>query len=105
MKRLKYFIPLLLALLLLTAPAWAEEAEDLTAGCTVKVVDKTGKVKAITDGKYTTFWESSKRKEPWVILSSEKPVYGLYLCFRNLPESYVIQKQSGDDWVTMSWTG
>jgi len=102
MKRLRYFIPLLLALLLLTAPAWAEEAEDLTAGCTVKVVDKTGKVKAITDGKYTTFWESSKRKEPWVILSSEKPVYGLYLCFRNLPESYVIQKQSGDDWVTVA---
>ena len=67
---------LLTALLLLTVPAWAEEAEDLTAGCTVKVVDKTGKVKSITDGKYTTFWESSKRKEPWVTISSEKPIYG-----------------------------
>ena len=102
MKRLKIIIPLLLALLLLTAPAWAEEAEDLTAGCTVKVVDKNGKVKAITDGKYTTFWESSKRKEPWVTLSSEKPIYGLYLCFRNLPESYVIQKKNGEDWVTVA---
>ena len=102
MKKLKIIIPLLLVLLLLTAPAWAEEAEDLTAGCTVKVVDKTGKVKSITDGKYTTYWESSKRKEPWVTLSSEKPVYGLYLCFRNLPESYVIQKKSGEDWVTVA---
>ena len=102
MKRLKIIIPLLLALLLLTAPAWAEEAENLTSGCTVKVVDKNGKVKSITDGKYTTFWESSKRKEPWVTLSSEKPIYGLYLCFRNLPESYVIQKKSGEDWVTVA---
>ena len=93
---------LLTALLLLTVSAWAEEAEDLTAGCTVKVVDKTGKVKSITDGKYTTFWESSKRKEPWVTISSDKPIYGLYLCFRNLPESYVIQKKDGDEWVTVA---
>lgn len=103
MKRLKIIAPILLALLLLlAAPAWAEEADNLTAGCTVRVVDKTGKVKAITDGKYTTFWESSKRKEPWVVLTSEKPVYGLYLCFRTLPESYVVQKANGEDWVTVA---
>ena len=100
---MKIILPLLLAVLLvLAAPALAEEAENLTAGCTVKVVDKPGKIKAITDGKYTTFWESGKRNEPWVTLSSEKPVYGLYLCFRNLPESYVIQKKSGEDWVTVA---
>ena len=74
MKRLKIILPLLLALLLLAAAAWAEEAEDLTAGCT----------------------------EPWVTLTSEKPIYGLYLCFRNLPASYVIQKKSGDEWVTVA---
>lgn len=103
MRRLKIALLLALAtLLLLTAGAWAEEAEDLTGSCTVKAVDKTGKVKSITDGKYTTFWESSKRKGPWVILSCEKPIYGLYLCFRTLPESYVIQKQSGEDWVTVA---
>ena len=63
MNRLKIALLLLLAaLLLLTASALADEAENLTAGCAVKVVDKTGKVKSITDGKYTTFWESSKRK-------------------------------------------
>ena len=103
MKRLKIALLLLLAaLLLMTVSAWAEEAEDLTAGCTVKVVDKGGKAKSITDGKYTTFWESSKRNEPWVTISSDKPIYGLYLCFRNLPESYVIQKKSGEDWVTVA---
>ena len=103
MNRLKIALLLLLAaLLLMTVSAWAEEAEDLTAGCTVKVVDKGGKAKSITDGKYTTFWESSKRNEPWVTISSDKPIYGLYLCFRNLPESYVIQKKSGEDWVTVA---
>lgn len=103
MNRLKIALLLLLAaLLLMTVSAWAEEAEDLTAGCLVKVVDKGGKTKSITDGKYTTFWESSKRNEPWVTISSDKPIYGLYLCFRNLPESYVIQKKSGEDWVTVA---
>lgn len=101
MNRLKILL-LFLILLLLTVPAWAEEAEDLTGGCTVKVVDKAGKTSCITDGKYTTFWESSKRKEPYVVISSEKPIYGLYLCFRNLPESYVIQKKNGEDWATVA---
>ena len=105
MNRLKFLLPFLLILLLLAVPAAAEEAENLTSGCTLKVVDQPGKVKSITDGKYTTYWESSKRKEPWVIISSEKPIYGLYLCFQKMPDSYVIQKQSGDSWVTVAEGG
>ena len=104
MNKLKFLLPLLL-ILLLAAPAGAEEAENLTGNCTVKVVDQPGKVKSITDGKYTTYWESSKRKEPWVVISSEKPIYGLYLCFQKMPDSYVIQKQSGDSWVTVAEGG
>ena len=64
MNKLKFLLPLLLILLLMIVPATAEEAENLTANCTLKVVDQPGKVKSITDGKYTTYWESSKRKEP-----------------------------------------
>lgn len=105
MKKLKYLIPFLLILLLLTVPAWAEEAENLTDSLAVKTVDKTGKAYAITDGKYTTFWESSSRKNPWVVISSDKPIYGLYLCFQKMPDTYVIQKQSGDDWVTVAEGG
>ena len=106
MNKLKILLPLLLILLLTAAvPALAGEAENLTAECTLKVVDKPGKVKSITDGKYTTYWESSKRKEPWVVLSSDKPIYGLYLCFQKMPDTYVIQKQSGDDWVTVAEGG
>ena len=105
MNKLKKLFPLLLLLLLLAVPAAAEEAEDLTAGLTVKTVDKPGKISCITDGKYTTYWESSSRKEPWVTITSDKPIYGLYLCFRKLPDSYVIEKASGDSWVTVAEGG
>lgn len=102
MKKTVWLLMLLLALLLVCFSAQAEEAENLTGGLTIKVVDAGGKVKNITDGKYTTYWSSSKRKEPWAVVSSDKPMYGLYLCFRSLPESYVIQKESGDSWVTVA---
>ena len=107
MNKLKALLPVLLILLLLLAvvPATAEEAENLTGGLTVKTVDKPGKISCITDGKYTTFWESSKQKNPWVILSSDQPIYGLYLCFQKMPDTYVIQKQSGDDWITVAEGG
>ena len=103
------FLPVLLALLILilaaAVPGHADKAEDLTAGCTLNVVDKPGKIKCITDGKYTTFWESSSRKKPYIIISSNEPIYGLYLCFQKMPDTYVIQKESGDDWVTVAEGG
>ncbi len=106
MNKLKVLLTVLLVLLLLAVfPAAAEEAENLTANLKVKVADQPGKIKAITDGKYTSFWESSSRKEPWVVLSSDKPVYGLYLCFQKMPDTYVIQKESGDGWVTVAEGG
>ena len=101
----KILIPLFLVLLLLAACACGEEAEDLTAGCKLKVVDKNGKIGCITDGKYTTFWESSSRKNPWITISSDKPIYGLYLCFQKMPDTFVVQKESGDDWVTVAEGG
>ena len=56
MNKLKILLPILLILaLLLAVPAMAEEAEDLTAGLTVKVVDKPGKIKATNlSGKAAT---------------------------------------------------
>ena len=105
MNKLKILLPILLILLVLAVPAMAEEAEDLTAGLTVKVVDTPGKASCITDGKYTTYWESKSKKNPWVIITSDKPIYQLYLCFRRLPDSYVIEKPDGDSWVTVAEGG
>ncbi len=105
--KLKVLLQLLLILLLLTlsAAALAGQAEDLTASCTLKVTDNPGKTTKITDGKYTTYWESSKKLNPYLIISSDKPIYGLYLCFQRMPERYVIQKASGDGWVTVAEGG
>ena len=106
MNKLKVLLPVILLLVFFLAlPVFAEEAENLTANLNVKVVDQPGKIKNITDGKYTSYWESSKRKDPWVVISSDKPIYGLYLCFQKMPDSYVIQKANGDGWTTVAEGG
>ena len=93
------------ALFLLPPAAFADQAEDLTRGCSVSVVDNNYAVDAITDGKYPTYWESTTRKNPWVEIRSGKPVYGLYLCFNKMPSSYAIQRKSGDDWIPVTEEG
>ena len=93
------------ALFLLPPAASADQAEDLTRGCSVSVVDNNYAVDAITDGKYPTYWESTTRKNPWVEIRSGKPVYGLYLCFNKMPSSYAIQRKSGDDWIPVTEEG
>ena len=97
---------LLFILLLAAVPTRAEEAANLSAGCTVKVVDsKHGSAKSLTDGKYTSYWESSSRKNPWVTISAREPVYGLYLCFQKKPAAYAIQVKSGSGWTTVAEGG
>ena len=105
MIRLKKLIPLILVLMLIPACSFAEQAEDLTSGCMVSVADNRDGNDAITDGLYTTWWMSSARQNPWVMITSVKPIYGLYLCFHEMPESYAIQEQQGDDWVTVAEGG
>ena len=61
----------------------------------------------MTDGKYTTYWESNKIRHPFVTISSEKPIHGLYLCFRQMPSAFEIQVPAGEEggeekWVTLT---
>ena len=87
---------LLLTVLLCARATCAEEAEDLTAGCKIKLSSSQhGKDHSVTDGNYETYWESKKTKNPFVAIQSEKPIYGLYLCFQIKPESYEIQDGAG----------
>ena len=90
------FFLLLILLGLAVSLAGAEEAEDLTAGSKIKLCAKGTQVKRITDGDYRTYWESGKVKNPWVTIRSDKPVYGLYLCFQKKPDSYEIQGKNGE---------
>ena len=57
----------------------------------------------ITDGAYTTYWDSYTSYNPWVIIRSEEPMYGLYLCFRKMPESFEIQVPGTEngEWIPL----
>lgn len=86
----------------LAGTAAAEQAEDITASCTIKLSSKNARVPKIRDGLYTTNWESEKSLHPWMTVSSDRPIYGLYLCFALMPESYEIQQEkSSGHWETI----
>lgn len=94
-KKAGLFFLLLTAGCLICVFALAQEADDLTGSCKFKLCTKGTQVKRITDGDYRTYWESGKVKHPYVSIQSEKPIYGLYLCFQKKPENYEIQTQEG----------
>ena len=70
---------------------YSGEARDITDSCILKLCSTPWNDTMITDGKYTSYWDSKKIRAPWVIIHSDEPMYGLYLCFRYLPESFEIQ--------------
>ena len=81
----------LLALLFLFGGAGAEEAEDITAQCAFRLCSTKRGDGNMRDRKYTSYWESNKIHNPFVTITSETPIHGLYLCFRKMPSSYEIQ--------------
>ena len=99
-------LTLLTALLLLSCLltcAAAEEAPDLTSSCTFKVSSGKGRLNRLTDGDYRTYWESSESRNPYVEITSETPMYGLYLCFQKIPDYYELQIPDEEgNWVTFS---
>ena len=101
-KRLLSVIAILLLILLCTAGASAEEAHDLSSGCKFKSDGNAWNMKRLTDGKYQTYWQSGKIKNPYLIISSDEPMYSLYLCFREMPESYELQRKENDQWVSFA---
>ena len=92
---------LFLAALAVTAGAGAEEAENITPACKFKFCSGRGN-QSVTDGKYTSYWESAKDAHPWITISTDTPAYGLYLCFQNMPDTYVIQVEKGGSWATVA---
>ena len=81
----------LLALLTVCSAAAGEEAPDLTQQCEVRICYSSRRGDHMTDGDYVSYWESNRMQHPWVILTSDTPIYGLYLCFRQLPSSFELQ--------------
>ncbi len=95
---------LLAALLILGAgSAVAGEARDLTKECTFRLCSTGYNESVMTDGKYTSYWESREIRNPWIIISSETPIHGLYLCFRKMPSSFEIQVPETDENGKETW--
>ena len=98
---------MLLAMLWMAGSAMAAEAQDITQGCDFKLCSTQRRASLMTDGKYTSYWESNKIKHPYVTITSDTPIHGLYLCFRQMPESFEVQvsrtKNSSEDaaWTTI----
>lgn len=97
-----------LALWCLGGMAFAAEAPDITQQCVFRTCSTQWRPALMTDGKYTSYWESKKIRHPWISITSETPIHGLYLCFRQLPTSFEIQtlqpaEEEGADpeWVTL----
>ena len=67
------------------------EAPDLTAQCEFGVSAAKQTVSYLTDDAHDTVWQGATGKEGYVTVTSDTPVYGLYLCFSAIPDSYEIQ--------------
>ena len=85
----------------------SQAAREITKRAAFTVSPTSGKRhsswKNFTDGAYTTWWESDIGDPAFVEIAAKEPVYGLYLCFHTIPESYVIQiRQPGEDWSTLA---
>ena len=90
-----------LILMMLVGAAAAEEARDMTADCHFKTASAPRKYTMMTDGKYTSYWETNKVSHPFVTITSDTPMYGLYLCWRQMPSGFEIQTGSGSSWRTV----
>lgn len=95
MKTIRCLILVLLLLFACLIGAEAETAADITDQCSFKLCATKRKASLMTDGKYTSYWESKEIKEPFITISSDEPIYGLYLCFRSMPESYELTDGKG----------
>lgn len=103
MKKWLAALALTLLLTLLGGTALASEALDITKECKFKVCYTKYKYTQMTDGKYTTHWESHSVKHAYIALTAPAgmDIHGLYLCLSVMPESYEIQVMEDGDWVKL----
>lgn len=99
MKKASLLMILILLLGVCAAAAAQEDALEISAGCRFEL-SGVKSVKNLTDRKFTTNSESKSVKNPTLTIESSGPVYGLYLCFQQKPDSYEIQVGRGGGWET-----
>lgn len=97
------FLFILLALLALPFLAAAEEAQDLTAQCTIAASSKENRITRLSDRNYSTAFKTETQRTPSVTVTAPKdaPVYGLYLCFGDKLYPWEIQAKRKGEWQTV----
>ena len=101
-KRLPGFL-LILLLTLLLASAAGEEAPEITRQCKLKSSGTIFKYTQMTDGKYTTYWETKEARHNYLTITAPggQKIHSVYLCFKYLPDAYEVQTGSGSSWTTV----
>ena len=92
----------LLCLMLLSLPALAEDAQDITARCTITASNSSKDLPNITDGKYTTQWKSSRRGYLEITAPENEKIHGLYVSFGHFITNWCIEAQDeSGNWVSV----
>ena len=97
------WIALLLTGLLAAGIAAASEAMDITSECAFEASYTVRKTTQMTDGKYTTYFETSGVREPYVTVTSPAGIdaYGVYICFAEQPDNWLLQTMVNGEWYTV----
>ena len=103
MKKIGTLLACILMILLICAAQGetiTKEAPELTSGCQFSL-NGNNRAKNVTDHFFKTYWEVENTKNPYVTITSQIPMHGLYLCFRTKPE-YEVQVDRGNGWEKLA---
>ncbi|MBN1777872.1 MAG: phosphodiester glycosidase family protein [Clostridiales bacterium] len=102
--RTTLFIGLLLFGLLAAGGAAASEAMDITSECTFDASYTVRNISQMTDGKYTSFFQTKDVTEPYVTVTSPAGIdaYGVYICFAVQPKNWLLQTMVNGEWYTVA---
>lgn len=95
---MKKFLLFMLAMLMLTASALANEAQDITGACTF--VRKTNRVdfSPLMDNNYASFFKMNPNRV--VEIHAEEDISGVYLQFFRFSAALEVHMLSGGEWIS-----
>ncbi len=98
------FICVLAAFVLATGCALAGEARDMASECTFEASKTTRSVNQMTDGQYTTFFQTEGVRQPYVTVNTPAGIdaYGVYICFAVQPDNWLLQTMVKGEWYTVA---
>jgi len=102
-KRFAALLVLALMLIALPALAQAQEAQEITAQCTITANGKKAKTASMLDRDYTTYY--ILKKGGYMEVEAQEAMGGLFLQCYDRPTSFDIQVEQGGEWTTVDQGG